>query len=405
MSERLPRLRLNLDFMPSPLPEQPGLLIRDPLGYSDTTMIVPPLLVRCLHLFDGEATDLDLRKLLVDLTGDFNVGEIVEHLVRSLGQAGFLEDETYHALREEKHREFAASPLRTASHAGAAYPLQADELRARLADYLDHRVPGAPIENLIGIAAPHVSLEGGRACYQAAYGALRQEHKDCTFLVVGTSHYGQSEKFGLTRKPYATPLGETGTDPSLIDELAERAGEAAVMEDYCHAVEHSVEFQVLFLQHILGAGVKVLPLLCGPFARSLASGGAPEDDPGVRRFLSALKLISARERARLFWVLGIDLAHIGPRYGDGFSVQAQRGRMAQVAGLDRAMLELVAAGDAGGFWNAVRKEGDQLRWCGASVLYTFLRCRPDARGTVLSYGQWNIDERSVVSFPAIAFTA
>ncbi|MFB3776426.1 MAG: AmmeMemoRadiSam system protein B [Bryobacteraceae bacterium] len=405
MSERLPRLRLNLDFMPSPLPEQPGLLIRDPLGYSDTTMIVPPLLVQCLHLFDGEATDLDLRKMLVDLTGDFNVGEIVEHLVRSLGQAGFLEDETYHARRETKHREFAASPLRTASHAGAAYPHKADELRARLADYLDHRASGAPIENLIGIAAPHVSLEGGRTCYQAAYGALRQEHKDCTFLVLGTSHYGQSERFGLTRKPYVTPLGETGTDSALVDELAERAGEGVVVEDYCHAVEHSIEFQVLFLQHILGAGVRILPVLCGPFGRSLASGGAPEEDKGVSAFFSVLKDICARERSRLFWVLGIDLSHIGPRYGDGFAVQALRGRMAQVADQDRARLEMVAAGDADGFWSAVRLQEDDLRWCGASVLYTFLRCRPDARGQVLSYGQWNIDERSVVSFPAIAFTA
>ncbi|HSW50175.1 MAG TPA: AmmeMemoRadiSam system protein B, partial [Bryobacteraceae bacterium] len=287
MSERLPRLRLNLDFMPSPVPDRPGLLIRDALGYSDTTMIVPPLLVQCLHLFDGEGTELDLRKTLVTLTGDLNVGEVVEHLVRSLGQAGFLEDGTYHALREERHREFAESPARIASRAGSAYPHQADELRAKLSEYLDHNGPGAPIEDLIGIAAPHVSPEGGRTCYQAAYGALRPEHKDCTFVVLGTSHYGQSDRFGLTRKPYVTPLGETGTAVSLVDELAERAGGGVVMEDYCHAVEHSVEFQVLFLQHTLGAGVKILPVLCGSFGRSLVSGDAPEEDTGVSAFLSA----------------------------------------------------------------------------------------------------------------------
>ncbi|HSW48799.1 MAG TPA: hypothetical protein VLH09_01430, partial [Bryobacteraceae bacterium] len=119
----------------------------------------------------------------------------------------------------------------------------------------------------------------------------------------------------------------------------------------------------------------------------------------------ALKEVAFRERARLFWVLGIDLAHLGPRYGDGFAVEALRDRMAHVADLDRARLEMVGAGDADGFWAAMRADGDALRWCGASVLYTFLRCRPDARGTILSYGQWNIDERSVVSFPAIAFTA
>jgi hypothetical protein len=395
---------MNLDFMPSPVPDSPGLLIRDALGYSDTTMIVPPVLVQCLHLFDGEGTNLDLRQLLVQLTGDLQVGEVEEHLIRSLSQAGFLEDDTYRHLREEKHQSFAASSRRESSHVGGAYPAEPEALRAMLAEYVDHRPPEAAVEGLIGIAAPHVSFEGGRDCYQAAYGALRQEHRERTFLVLGTSHYGQSEKFGLTRKPYATPLGETGTDQGLIDELEQRAGEGVVMEDYCHAVEHSIEFQVLFLQHVIGPGVRVLPVLCGPFGRSLVEGGAPEDDPGVEAFFRALRDVATRERGRLFWVLGIDLAHMGPRYGDGFAVEAQQGRMALVAERDRARLDRVTAGDAEGFWKAVLEGGDDLRWCGASVLYTFLRCRPDARGKVLAYGQWNIDERSVVSFPALAFT-
>jgi MEMO1 family protein len=404
MSDRLPPLRMNLDFMPSPVPDRPGLLIRDALGYSDTTMIVPPVLVQCLHLFDGEGTELDLRQMLVQSTGDLNVGEIIEHLVRSLSDAGFLEDDTYRRLKEERHQVFADSRRREASHAGGAYPEEPEALRTKLAEFLDHRSPAAPFDNLIGIAAPHVSFDGGRDCYQAAYSTLRLEHRDRTFVVLGTSHYGQSGRFGLTRKPYVTPLGETATDQGLVEELEKRAGEGVVVEDYCHAVEHSIEFQVLFLQHTIGAGAKIVPVLCGPFGHSLVSGTAPEDDPGVRVFFEALREIASRERERLFWVLGIDLAHIGPRYGDGFAVEARQGRMAQVAERDCSRLERVVAGDAEGFWKSILEGGDDLRWCGASVLYTFLRCRPDARGEVLAYGQWNIDERSVVSFPAIAFT-
>src|SRR5512134_1009683 len=109
MSDRLPRLRNDLDLMPSPLADRPGLLIRDALGYSDVTMIVPPVLVQCLHLFDGEASQLDLRQTLVQLTGELRVGEIEDHLIRSLSEAGFLENETYRALKDDKHRSFAAS--------------------------------------------------------------------------------------------------------------------------------------------------------------------------------------------------------------------------------------------------------------------------------------------------------
>ena len=49
-------------------------------------------------------------------------------------------------------------------------------------------------------------------------------------------------------------------------------------------------------------------------------------------------------------------------------------------------------------------EGDALRWCGTAPLYAFLRVVRPRRGELLRYEQWNIDEQSVVSFAALAFT-
>jgi MEMO1 family protein len=69
MAQPLPRLRMNLDFMPSPVEDRPGLLIRDTYGYSEAVLIIPPELVQCLGCFDGEQTSLDLRQLLVRMTG------------------------------------------------------------------------------------------------------------------------------------------------------------------------------------------------------------------------------------------------------------------------------------------------------------------------------------------------
>ena len=40
-------------------------------------------------------------------------------------------------------------------------------------------------------------------------------------------------------------------------------------------------------------------------------GGKPEADENVARFLGALGEMAAREGNRLFWVLGIDMAHMG----------------------------------------------------------------------------------------------
>jgi hypothetical protein len=60
-------------------------------------------------------------------------------------------------------------------------------------------------------------------------------------------------------------------------------------------------------------------------------------------------------------------------------------------------------GDTDGYWELVQERGDELKWCGSSPLYTFLRAVPQARGKLLRYEQWNIDRDSVVSFAGISF--
>src|SRR5437764_4687229 len=91
-SHVLPRLRADLDFMPSPIPERPGLLIRDPYRFTDATLIVPPLLVGCLACFDGTKTGLDLRAALARAARDIAVSEIADRLVDTLAEAGMLDD-------------------------------------------------------------------------------------------------------------------------------------------------------------------------------------------------------------------------------------------------------------------------------------------------------------------------
>lgn len=393
---------MELDFTPSSDPEHPGLLIRDPFHFSDAMLLIPPPLVASLACFDGEQNELDLRASLVQATGQIQVGPLEQHLVDTLSAAGFLENDQFRAMRSEKIAAFAEAARREPSHAGSAYPTDPGEVRRQLDGYMGE-VPAASRDSLLGIAAPHVSPFGGWESYREAYNKLSPAYQDRTFVILGTSHYGEADKFGLTRKPFVTPLGEAITDTALVDELARTAPAAVNMEDYCHSVEHSIEFQVLFLQHIYGPGVRIVPILCGSYARSIYHGGMPEDNDGVKRFLGALGEIAARERSRLMWVLGIDMAHIGHRYGDPLTAVADEGPMAEVAQRDRGRIDRVSAADTEGFWSLVQENKDDLKWCGSAPLYTFLRTVPDARGKLCRYQQWNIDEQSVVSFAAMTF--
>ncbi len=394
-------LRHDLDILPSPSPQQPGILIRDPMGYSSTMIVVPWVLARCLDLFDGQHTELDLRESLVRETGELDVGPLLTQLVDTLSQSAFLDDEIFAAARDRKQREFADSPTRLAAHAGSGYPDDPEELRATMRSYIDpEEFDSAPVT---AIAAPHVSPFGGSACYRAAYRKLPADAANRTFVILGTSHYGPMDLFGLTRKGFETPLGATQPDLAIIDRLSSRAPNSITTEDYCHAVEHSIEFQVLFLQWLYGPQIRIVPILCGSFARSIYYGGLPEANPGVERFLDELRDLAEREKHRVTWVLGIDMAHIGRRYGDQQPALAYQGYMAEVADRDRKRNERIVAGDAPGFWDLVQQNRDDLRWCGSSPLYTFLKTNPDLHGVVERYDQWNIDESSVVTFAGISF--
>ena len=395
---------MTLDFMPSPFEDKPGLVIRDPFHFSDATLIVPPALVECLEYFDGQHSGLDLRAHLVRLTGDVQAGDLENNLLNALSEAGFLEDENFGRRREEVEGAFAEAPLRDPAHAGSGYPGEPGELRSTFDEYLSGGKTSATAHGrVLAIAAPHVSPFGGVEAYRAAYSALTPADAERTFVILGTSHYGHPERLGLTRKPFVTPYGEAVTDTRLVDELERKLGAAALMEDYCHAIEHSIEFQVVFLQHLFGPKIRILPVLCGSYLRSIYEGGLPEDDEKVRRILGTLGEIGAREDGNLLWVLGVDMAHMGQRYGDRMTALAGRDEMAEVEQRDRVRIQRMESGDARGFWELVQQKQDDLKWCGSAPIYTFMKAVPQARGELLGYQQWNIDEASVVSFAGMRF--
>lgn len=397
MSVVLAPLRRNLDAMPSPDPDHPGLLLRDMFGYSERVLVIPPQLVRGLQFFDGASTDNDLREWLVRATNSFDVGEPLQQLVSALSESGFLEDATYHAMRDAAHQAFAEMPVRPPAFAGAAYPECPEDCRRYFDEFLKDAPELAPLaRKLIGIAAPHVSYEGGWECYRDAFTALREMGPDRTYIILATSHYGEAEKFGVTRKPFLTPYGQTTPANELLDELKAMAPEALIEEDYCHVMEHSAEFHVMWLQHLFGPEVKVLPILVGScFADS------PEANPHFKAMLEALGALATKHGDKLGWVLSIDMAHMGQRYGDEMAYEeGNRGIEHNDTGRMKALIE----GDIDGFWRDVRKDDDPWKWCGSAPLYSLYRALPGVRAELLRYGQWNIDEASVVSFAGMRFS-
>ncbi|PYQ22191.1 MAG: AmmeMemoRadiSam system protein B, partial [Acidobacteria bacterium] len=88
---RLSALRPNLDLMPSPLADRPGLLMRDPFRYAEGMLVIPTPLVPCLAFFNGRYLESEVRDALSRLTGDARVGDVLAHLARILSEGGFLD--------------------------------------------------------------------------------------------------------------------------------------------------------------------------------------------------------------------------------------------------------------------------------------------------------------------------
>ena len=129
-----------------------------------------------------------------------------------------------------------------------------------------------------------------------------------------------------------------------------------------------------FPQHAFGDAtrrpVRIVPLLASFVHECLARGVAPGDDPPIGRMLGALRDTLAAVPRRYCLIAGADLAHVGPRFGDPERISAAR--LARIEAEDRALLSLVAAADPGGFFAAVRADGDSRRICGLSPIYALL---------------------------------
>lgn len=403
--EWLPALRMDLDFQPSPAPEQPGLLIRDSFHFSDTTLIIPPFLLRFLPYFDGQHTRGELIREVEKAASRQNALRLEAHLRETLQNAGFFQDARFEQMRNAALHAFREAPVRPSSHAGAAYPAETAELRQYLRDNLGrHRNGGSNFTSQpLAIAAPHISFEGGWQSYATMLAHLEAVHPESLFVVMGTSHYGQPERIGLTTKPFETPLGTTQAEPNLVAELAASCPAAVIEEDYCHAIDHSVEFHVMLLQYAVHPSVRVLPLLVGAYLEPMERGTLPEESPALRQVFTTLRALADQQKRPLVWLLSVDMAHMGRRYGDEFDALAGQRRMAEVEELDRTRVAFWGKGDPSAFWRDVSARDADLKWCGSSTLYTFTQVYPEARATLLSYQQWNIDPQSVVSFGTLAF--
>ncbi|MCI0484079.1 MAG: AmmeMemoRadiSam system protein B [candidate division NC10 bacterium] len=403
-----PKLR-PVEAFPTEADGRKVLCLRDPTHYAEAVLFVPPAAVEILRHFDGEHSVLDIQAAYVRCHGQLLFREEVEELIATLDQHYFLEGDRFTRHQERLEAQFRQAATRPAFLAGRSYPQEGSELGQMLEQMLQH--PQGPVSKsdpvkdpIHALIAPHIDFMRGGVGYAWGYGGLDQRTDAELFVIFGTAHGGTNRPFAPCAKDFETPLGPVRTDRALVEELKRRCPGLLAVDDIAHRAEHSIEFQVILLQHLLGAKrpFRILPILCGSLQEWVLAGQVPSDDPEVQRVLEALRELLDAQDTPVCLVAGADLAHVGPRFGDAGPITPDLLRWIEEQ--DRRMLAPVTAGDPEGFFRFVSREKDRRRVCGLPPVYTLLHLMRGRTAELLHYGQAP-DPQGVVTFCSMAFPA
>ncbi len=208
----------------------------------------------------------------------------------------------------------------------------------------------------------------------------------------------------MTKKSFITPFGKVNVDRDLIGRIENECNWDIYEGEIFHKSEHSIEFQVVFLQYLFGGkrDFKILPILCNSFYRFIEDGSSPGKDHKTSKFLNSIKYILSKLGNRAIVIAGADLAHMGNKFGDTEAVNERI--LEWIKTRDHQSIKHMENRDAEAFYRSVEEEKDKRKICGLSPIYSLLYLIDAKEGKMLDYGQaLEPGTGSVVTYTSMGF--
>jgi len=417
-----------LDAFPMQIEGKEMIGIKDPAGICPEIVFVSHETLFLISLMDGTNTLRDLQAAYLRRYGALLFTDKIEDLIEQLNSRHLLENRQFQDHLREIREDFKNAETRQAAFAGKGYEADPEQLKATIRGYFTEKGgPGLPTEEgrksaIKGIVAPHIDFARGGQCYAHAYKALGESLKASPgadlYIILGTCHTPMQNPFAFTLKRFETPMGPVEVQKDLVADIARRLPFDPLLDEFCHRNEHTIEFQIIFLQYILGqSGFTIFPILCNSFHELIRQGISPLQDP---IYNEAIALLGERcaQLDKVCLVASADLAHVGPQFGHQETVTP--GVLAEVRTKDLEMLRHV--GDLKGeeFYHFILREKDRRNICGLPPLYALMhlikaqtaaegdplvRGGSLAKGELLSYQQWHDSQgKGAVTFASMAFS-
>ncbi len=399
-----PKLRL-IDAKPVVYEGASYLVLRDPVGLTEKSLLIPQQYIPILALCDGTRNPAALRGALAIRYGIYLTRDRIEEFLTALDDALLLENARSRQAIEEARQSFRRAPFRPPASAGHAYPDNPAELADYLQGFLDAAAgpdPGnrntALDGKIRGLVSPHIDFERGGPVYAQVWGqAVEAVQAADLAIIFGTDHYSEGRAFSLTRQNYATPFDVLPTDADIVDRLAQVIGEEeAFAGELHHRQEHSIELAAVWMHHIReGQPIDVVPVLTGSLDVIQQQRGGET----LEAVLHTLRQVMRNRRAIV--IAAGDLAHVGPAFE---SQPVNPEKLIQLKKADEELIQAICSGDAEGFYQAIQRVEDANNVCGVSPVYLTLRLLAPSQGRALGYAVCPADEdrSSVVTICGVA---
>jgi len=221
--------------------------------------------------------------------------------------------------------------IRPPAVAGYFYPGRAPELR----EMIEAMVPAKrERKRAYGVVSPHAGYMYSGRVAAAVFASVEIPE---VAVILGPSHRGIEPLFAVqTKGSWRTPLGEV----KIYSELADRLRQiCSLLEDdpKAHALEHSLEVQVPFLQ-FFRPNIMILPICISPEA----------DFPSLEELGQSLAKAIKEEKKEILLVASTDMSH--------YVSQAEAEKK------DFLAIKKIEALDARGLYEVVLKEN--ISMCG-----------------------------------------
>lgn len=152
---------------------------------------------------------------------------------------------------------------RSPAVAGMFYPGRADELTQMLAQFFAKAVARTDHGEVAAVIVPHAGYQYSGEVAASGFNQLDPDASYDTIFILGPSHRVGFEGAAVyCTGNFTTPLGTVIVNRELGEELVNNSPLFTARTD-AHAVEHSVEVQIPFLQHHLNKPFRIVPIVLG----------------------------------------------------------------------------------------------------------------------------------------------